>query len=31
MGAHDQLLAIPWPDSVIGDWFPAIKDYIPST
>lgn len=27
----DQLLAIPWPGSVLGDWLPFIKDYIPST
>ncbi|HVB90118.1 MAG TPA: tripartite tricarboxylate transporter permease [Beijerinckiaceae bacterium] len=27
----DQLLAIPWPSSSLGDWLPFIKDYIPST
>jgi len=25
----DQLLAIPWPPTVLGDWFPALK-MIPS-
>jgi len=27
----DQLLAIPWPGSVIGDYFPIIRDWVPST
>ncbi len=26
----DQLLSIPWPRTVIGGWFPALKDLIPS-
>jgi TctA family transporter len=26
----DQLLAIPWPPTVLGDWFPALKGLIPS-
>jgi hypothetical protein len=25
----DQLLAIPWPPTVLGDWFPSMK-FIPS-
>ncbi len=27
----DQLLTIPWPGSVLGDFFPIVKDYIPSS
>jgi len=26
----DQLLLLPWPNSVLGDWFPALKNIIPS-
>jgi hypothetical protein len=26
----DQLLSLPWPDSVLGDLFPALKNIIPS-
>ena len=26
----DRLLSLPWPNSVLGDWFPALKDLIPS-
>ena len=26
----DQLLSIPWPRTVIGGWFPVLKDFIPS-
>jgi TctA family transporter len=26
----DQLLSIPWPGSVIGDWLPFLKDWVPS-
>jgi hypothetical protein len=26
----DKLLAIPWPQTYIGMWFPILKDYIPS-
>jgi hypothetical protein len=26
----DQLLAIPWPPSVMGDFFPALKGIVPS-
>jgi hypothetical protein len=26
----DRLLSLPWPNSVLGDWFPALKDVIPS-
>ena len=26
----DQLLALPWPMSVLGDWFPALRQIIPS-
>jgi hypothetical protein len=26
----DQLLAIPWPQTIVGTAFPWLKDYIPS-
>ncbi|HEY4135005.1 MAG TPA: tripartite tricarboxylate transporter permease [Alphaproteobacteria bacterium] len=26
----DQLLAIPWPPTIVGDLFPVLKEYIPS-
>jgi TctA family transporter len=26
----DQLLSIPWPGSVVGDWLPFLKDWVPS-
>jgi hypothetical protein len=26
----DQLLAIPWPPTIVGDLFPVLKNYIPS-
>jgi hypothetical protein len=26
----DQLLAIPWPQTVIGNVLPVLKDYFPS-
>jgi hypothetical protein len=26
----DQLLAIPWPPSVMGDFFPMLKGVVPS-
>jgi hypothetical protein len=26
----DKLLAIPWPQTYVGTWFPILKDYIPS-
>ncbi len=26
----DQLLALPWPMSLLGDWFPALRQIIPS-
>jgi hypothetical protein len=26
----DQLLTIPWPPSVLGDFFPALKGVVPS-
>lgn len=26
----DQLLAIPWPPTVLGGWMPGLKEYIPS-
>jgi hypothetical protein len=26
----DQLLTIPWPPTLLGDWFPALKGVIPS-
>ena len=26
----DQLLTIPWPQTYLGDWFPALKGVIPS-
>jgi Tripartite tricarboxylate transporter TctB family len=29
-GLFDQLLAIPWPGALIGDWLPVLKDWIPS-
>jgi TctA family transporter len=29
-GLFDQLLAIPWPPTVVGDMFPLLKAYIPS-
>lgn len=27
----DRLLAVPWPGSVVGDWFPVLQNWIPST
>ena len=30
-GLFDQLLAIPWPGTVLGDLVPALKDWVPST
>ncbi len=29
-GLFDYLLALPWPQTVIGDWIPALKGQIPS-
>jgi hypothetical protein len=29
-GLFDQLLSIPWPASLLGDFFPVLKDYVPS-
>jgi TctA family transporter len=29
-GLFDQLLSIPWPGAMIGDWLPVLKDWIPS-
>ncbi len=26
----DQLLSLPWPPTLIGEWFPVLKAYIPS-
>ena len=26
----DQLLTIPWPQTLLGGWFPALKGVIPS-
>ena len=26
----DQLLSIPWPQTVVGNLFPVLKNYIPS-
>lgn len=26
----DRLLAVPWPGSVVGDWFPMLRNWIPS-
>ena len=26
----DQFLAIPWPPTLLGGWFPVLKDYLPS-
>ena len=26
----DQLLAVPWPGSVVGDYLPFLKDWVPS-
>jgi TctA family transporter len=26
----DRLLALPWPRTVVGDWFPLLKDVVPS-
>jgi len=26
----DQLLTVPWPQTLLGDMFPALKEYIPS-
>jgi hypothetical protein len=26
----DQLLAIPWPQTIVGNLFPVLKNYIPS-
>jgi hypothetical protein len=29
-GLFDQLLAVPWPQTVLGNWFPELKEIIPS-
>jgi hypothetical protein len=29
-GVFDQLLSLPWPPTLIGEWFPLLKTYIPS-
>ena len=29
-GLFDQLLSIPWPGSLLGEFFPVLKDYVPS-
>ena len=29
-GLFDQLLSIPWPGSLLGDFFPELKAYVPS-
>jgi hypothetical protein len=29
-GLFDQLLSIPWPGSLLGEFFPMLKDYLPS-
>ena len=29
-GVFDQLIAIPWPDTVLGDFLPVLKDRVPS-
>jgi hypothetical protein len=29
-GLFDQLLAIPWPQTIVGNLFPVLKNYIPS-
>jgi TctA family transporter len=29
-GLFDQLLSIPWPGSVLGEFFPVLKGYLPS-
>jgi TctA family transporter len=29
-GVFDQLLSLPWPPTLIGEWFPALKGHIPS-
>jgi hypothetical protein len=26
----DQVMAVPWPQTFMGDWFPALKNIIPS-
>ncbi len=26
----DQFLTVPWPPTLFGDWFPALKQYVPS-
>ena len=26
----DQLLSLPWPPTLMGEWFPVLKAYIPS-
>jgi hypothetical protein len=26
----DQLLSVPWPGSLLGDWLPVLKDWVPS-
>ena len=26
----DQALTIPWPPTLLGDWYPSLKDYVPS-
>jgi putative tricarboxylic transport membrane protein len=29
-GVFDQLLSLPWPPTLIGEWFPLLKTYVPS-
>jgi hypothetical protein len=29
-GVFDQLLALPWPPTLLGQWLPVLKAYIPS-
>ena len=29
-GLFYEPLSIPWPGSLLGEWFPALKDYVPS-
>jgi hypothetical protein len=28
--AFDQFMAVPWPPTLFGSWFPALKQYVPS-
>jgi hypothetical protein len=28
--AFDQFMAVPWPQTLVGGWFPGLRPYVPS-